>query len=755
MTHSSMYPKPSVVASGLLCWAIALVAPAAAWAQAAPEPPVAAEPRFIIGNDAVLAAPQPVAPLQGSPISFKFEEAPVAEFATIVLKDVLRADYVLHQPIAGAVTLSTNGDVSADQAMMLLEAALQANGLVIARDTRGTYHVGKPEALRGIVPALRQAVSGSPLQPGTGAIVVRLQHIGAAEMATILRPMLGADSLVRVDTARNLLVLAGSRTQAEGWLDVISTFDVNLLKGMSVGVFPLKYATIAEVETALRLMSGGGAGAVAPRATTAPAAPGGGAPGATTPATGGLGEASPFFGAVRIMPIERLNSIMVVTPRAAYLEEARAWIERLDKPGSNSAEPQLYIYPVQNGSAKHLASVISGLFGGAATPAVFAGGATGVAPGLVAANVTTAGGALTFGALGGGLGGSLGGGAGASGQSAYSVAGNQRQGAQPNQSAVTAVALGQGPNAVRMIADEINNAVLFYGTRADFNKVEAALKRLDLAPTQVMIEASIIEVTLTDDLEYGLQWLFNGGAPGNLSGAGAISALSSRVLGPAKAGFSYTMTNPAGNIRAVLNALADKSLVKVISSPSLMVLDNHTANITVGNQQPIQTATTIVAGGPVSNSIQYKDTGVSLTVTPSVTAGNMVTMQLNQTVTDVGGIDAATGQRSFLQRQINSKVAVRSGESLVLGGLIRDNTTTGSSGLPLLSALPVVGGLFGTQKTNAGRTELLVVLLPRVLRADQDIREVGAELRDRMKGLAASQKSGVHATPQPHQLLEE
>ena len=183
-----------------------------------------------------------------------------------------------------------------------------------------------------------------------------------------------------------------------------------------------------------------------------------------------------------------------------------------------------------------------------------------------------------------------------------------------------------------------------------------------------------------------------------------------------------------------------------------MVLDNHTANITVGNQQPVQTATTVITGGTVSNSIQYKDTGVSLTVTPSVTAGNMVTMQLNQTVTDVGAVDTATGQRAFLQRQINSKVAVRSGESLVLGGLIRDNSTTGSSGLPVLSALPVIGGLFGTQKTNSGRTELLVVLLPRVLRADQDIREVGAEMRDRMKGLAAS---GFKTTTQTNQLIKE
>ena len=169
-----------------------------------------------------------------------------------------------------------------------------------------------------------------------------------------------------------------------------------------------------------------------------------------------------------------------------------------------------------------------------------------------------------------------------------------------------------------------------------------------------------------------------------------------------------------------------------------MVLDNHTAAIAVGNQQPIQSGTTITTGGNVTSSIQYKDTGVNLSVTPSVNAGNIVTMQINQAVTDVGQIDTATGQRAFLQRQITSKVAVRSGEALVLGGLIRDNNTTGRSGVPFLQDIPLLGNLFGTNTRSGSRTELLVVITPRVVRSDQDVREVSAELRDRMKSFAPS-----------------
>jgi len=183
------------------------------------------------------------------------------------------------------------------------------------------------------------------------------------------------------------------------------------------------------------------------------------------------------------------------------------------------------------------------------------------------------------------------------------------------------------------------------------------------------------------------------------------------------------------------------------------VLDNHTASIAVGNQQPIQVGETITIGGNVTSNVQYKDTGVSLTVTPSVNSGNMVTMDINQAVTDVGEVDAATGQRAFLQRQFASKLAVRSGETIVLGGLIRDNTTTGNSGLPGLKDIPLVGSLFGATSSSSNRTELVVLITPRVVRTTQDVREMGQELKDRMKTLyppvASTSRQDGAMTQQP------
>ena len=754
-----------------------------------------AKPRILSGTGKLLGDAKAFPPVAGKPSKLNFEDAPLSQVVRTVLGDILSLDYVLHPPITGNITLSTRSAIPADQILNLLETALQANGMAMVRDARGTYHVGRVDALKSIGATVRQATTDKPLAPGYGTIIVPLQYIGANEMAAILRPMVPGDAIVRVDNIRNLLVMAGSRAQAEGWLDMVRTFDVNLLEGMSVGVFPLKYVSIQEVSAALQVMNGGGAGGAA-----VPGAPGavggsvrpGAAVGAAAAASAGavtsLSEGNPMFGALRIIPIERLNSVIVITPRAAYLDEARRWLAKLDQPGSGGSQPQLNIYRVQNGNAKHLAGVLAGIFGGSA------GGSTansGVAPGLgTSTSGTSVFGNNSFGNSGfgnsgfgssgfggGGFGssgfggsgfGSGGFGSGGFGNSGFGSNSGQRFGSTTsgvgNQAGTGQGMVSANLGSVRVMADELNNSVLVWGTPAEFERIEASLKKLDLPPTQVLIEASIVEVTLNDSLQYGLQWAFTGdvGNKGYSGAGGLLGASTTGTVGASNmdtttgalggtgllgavaqgAGFNYTLKNSLGNIKAVLTALANKTQVKVVASPTLMVLDNHMAAITVGAQQPYQAGTAVVgtSGTPISN-YAYKDTGVSLQVVPSVNAGNLVTMTVNQSVTDVGGKDDITQQRAFLQRQISSRVAVRSGESIVMGGLIQENSSTGRAGIPYLYDLPVVGNLFGTTNNSGARTELIVIITPRVVRTDIDVREVSDDLREQMRSLAPLLKS--------------
>lgn len=705
-THTSF---PGLMMLAALCAGSSVLAQGA---TPEPTPAVKADsgkPALFAGDDRVFAAPVPQSLDATSLQSVRFEDAPARDVVHAVLGDILKAEFLMHSPLEGRVTIVTPGNVSPDQALYLLETALHAMGQLVVRDARGTFHVGKPDALRAVVPNVR-AVSGvaPQLAPGYGPIVVPLKYIGAAEMAAILRPMASAESIARVDTVRNLLVLVGSRAQAEGWLSLVSTFDVDLLKSMSVGVFPLKHVTVKDVEAALQLLGG------ATGAGTQPT-PGGAAGSAPAPQAAAAAT-TPMAGVVRILPVERLNSVIVVTPRAAYLEEARQWIERLDKADNNSAEARLHVYQVKNGSAKQLADVLNGVYGTqavAGTPA-----SPGVAPALTPVSAsTTARPAVS---------------SPAAAAVAASTAGRSTQ-ANATAQPVSTVQLG---GSVRVVADEMRNALIIHAPPGQLDRIEAALAKLDTPAKQVLIEASIVEITLSDELSYGTQWLFsNSRASGGTGDSLLTTSSTGSAIGGALTGFSYTLRSAAGNVRAVLNALSDKSLVKVISTPSLMVLDNHTATIVVGNQQPIRSSETVTDGGTRSTSIQYKDTGVSLSVKPSVNAGSMVTMQINQSVTDVGAVDLATGQRAFLQRQIDSKVSVRSGESLVLGGLIRDNNTDGSAGVPGLHEVPILGALFGTKTRSTTQTELLVIITPRVVQSDNELREAGDEIKQRMHKL--------------------
>ena len=426
-------------------------------------------------------------------------------------------------------------------------------------------------------------------------------------------------------------------------------------------------------------------------------------------AAGAITAPGPLGGLVQVMPVERLNALLVVTPRAHYLKQARLWIERLDRPADSEADKRLYVYSVQNGTASHIATVLNGVFGsGGGSPASRLADDPGVAPGLASGSVGDGGLPLP------------------SGQSGRAVGGAE----------TTQVNL---EDEVRVVADERNNALIIYASKREYRRIESALRQIDVAATQVLIEASILEVRLTDELRYGLQWYFSnslGGLGSGYTGAGQLTNNLLGNIGPSNPGFSYSITSPTGSFQAVLSALAQKSLLNVISTPTMMVLDNHTAVIRVGDQQPVRSSeTTNIVGDNITSTIDYKDTGVLLEVAPSVNAGGMVTMTVRQSVTDVGPIDIATGQRSFLQRDLSSRVAVRSGETVILGGLIRDNNTRNKQGLPYLTDVPVLGLLFGTTEISAGRTELLVMITPRVVRTEQDLRDLNLEFRERMRSL--------------------
>ena len=641
-------------------------------------PDLTSEPAIFLGTDegAKLPPPRPPIRLDGEAVMLNFEQAPLNEVIHTILGDTLGLDYVIENQVPGEITLRTRSPIPRDQLLPILESLLRNNNVLMIRSPNDRFFISASANVRSTVPSFVSAPG-----PGYSNVIVPLQYISATEMAEILKPVARDDAFVRVDEGRNLLILAGTQLQLEGWLDIVTTFDVDQLAGKSVGIFPLANSTVEELFEELEHIL------------------------AASGPEGGQGGISSM---VRIMPVERLNSIMVVSPRAHYIDTVQGWIEELDSIEDPASEPILQVYLVRNGNAAQLASLLSTIYGGSGSGSSAKGG---VAPGMTQAK-----------------------------------SGSGSGGASKRNQASGGGGTFMLDNDVRIVSDDYNNSLLVYATPYEYQKVERILTKLDVVATQVLIEASIVEVTLTDDLQYGLEWAFDNNLGGGDSGRGLLDLGGN--LEP-QAGFSYTITNSAGTTKAVLNALAEDSLLNVISTPSVMVLDNHTATINVGDQQPIQSQSTVTNGGNVQNSITYKDTGVQLTVTPSVNDGGLVTLDIEQSVTDVGPVDSATKQRSFNQRAVKSRVAIRSGESVVLGGMIRDNETEGQSGVPVLKDIPLVGALFSTTTKASTRTELLIFITPRVMESDQDLRDLNVEMRSRMRGLTDFEDLPVNFDPAP------
>lgn len=676
----------------------------------------------------------------GDDVSLNFEQAPLDEIVQAVMGDILKLDYVVDHPVQGKVTLRTRTPIPRDQLLGVLESLLKAHNALLIRRDDGRYLVTGSQQAMKLNP---QVTSADDEYAGYSTIIVPLEYISAAAMADILAPVADASSIVRVDNARNLIMLAGTRAQLTGWLDMVGTFDVDMLKGMSVGLYPLENASVIETTQAVNeLLAAAGSNG---------------------------GDVARL---VRVLPMQRLNSLLVVTPRKHYLDTVGEWIERFDIRPDDKFEKRLHVYPVQNTTAERLSQLLNSIYSGGQggssvgaidrnrgasggsgiergvapgmSPESFGSGSSGRSSGFGSGSSSSSGSGFGSSSFGGGSGGSSSrsGGIGSSGSSNNNTGSGVASFGGGGGGGVTATDMGGGGDAqgtssladVRVVADEVNNSLMIYATGKQYGIIEEALKKLDTVATQVIIEASIMEVTLTDELRYGLEWVFKNGIDGGYDGRGALTGDSGEPTRRSP-GFSYTVTNGVGNISAVLNALSQDSLLNVISTPSIMVLDNYTAEIQVGDQVPVLQGRTVGIGGAAAENITFRDTGVSLVVTPSVNAGGLITMDVEQSVTDVGAVDEATGQRTFLERAIRSRVAVRSSESVVLGGLIRENAQRAGSGVPLFRDIPVLGNLFGSTSRDNTRTELLVIITPRAIFNEDELREVSEEMRSQIRNM--------------------
>ncbi|SDF74043.1 general secretion pathway protein D [Limimonas halophila] len=690
--------------------------------------------------------------------TLNFVGADLREVVDAVLGEALGVNYSIHSDVGGAVTARTTRPLTREQVVPALEDVLAMNGAAVV-EKGGMYH---------IVP-LEDARVPPPIGPGdTGASsygthIIPVNYVSAAALKDNLDEFVTPGRTLRVDRARNLLLFVGPGSEAGDLAEMVDLFDVDWMKGKSFALLPLDSAAPKRVVTELRSVFGRQQG---------------------SDGTDVLQDV------IRFMPIQRMNAVLVITKQRGYLERARTWVERLDR-GVAQQERKLFVYDVDNARAQDLARVLGQMFSvqvssgsrqqqGTVAPGRQSvslssrGNQSGTGTGTTGsgsgagtrgnnsstANTNGSDSGSTTGTGTSGTGDSSLGGADGGGGSAF---GGRQRGGQVTAQGGPPVQLGNGRQP-RIIADTRNNALLVLATGEQYQMIRSTLDRLDQVPLQVVIEATIAEVRLEDELQYGLRFFFEDDS-GSTTGNVTFSDLSSGGVAQSFPGFSFLLES--GDTRSVLNALSDVSDVNVISSPHLMVLNNQSARIQVGDEVPVATRSaqsTTDPDAPVVNQIEFRNTGTILEVSPHVNESGLVTLDIRQEVSDVtqtttSGLNSPTIQ----QREITSNVAVQSGQTIALGGLIEDSRDRSEVGVPLLKDIPYVGNAFKNVTVTKSRTELLVLLTPRVVHDQQEADQVTRELRRRLEGVKmfrkkapnqgtpsdAASQSGASSTQQP------
>lgn len=674
-------------------------------------------------------------------VSLDFSDIDIREVVAQILGATLRLTYTIDPAVHGTATLHTSTPLATAQLLPALQALLAQNNATLV-EGGGIYRViplgsaGATNTAGGATPVL--AASGAT----AGSAVIQLHYASAEDLARALQPYAGAGARLSAAPGANALVVSGDPAVRSALTSLVEAFDVDLLAGQSYVLLPVSTGDAKDFATALQDAFRG---------------------------QGGLA------GVVRAVPMARVNAVLVVSSQPRYIDEARRVYALVERRRRESVRGW-HVYYLQNGNTNDVAYVLQQAFTPGAVTAVPSGsgqtapgapsqmvGGFGARPGLGTGATTLglgSGGAAAGATAGTGLG-TLGGtvnpGTPAAASGGGPAGGDQAGGlARPDTAATSANPLlgGLDPTAgagggaeqerMRIIGNPQNNAILVYGTPREQDTVESMLRKIDIIPLQVRIDATIAEVTLNDQLQYGTQFFFkSGGINGILNTAtAALGNPASTVLNTTFPGFVLG-GNGQGGAPIALSALQAVTKVHVLSSPQLMVLNNQAARLQVGNLVPYLTSSSqssLVSGAPVINQVNYQPTGVIMQVTPRVNSGGLVTLDIAQEVSDVDTSrppSSDIGSPTFLERNITSRIVVQDGQTVGLAGLIQDSTSRANSGIPWLKDIPLIGILAGSQNNKRTRTELLVLITPHVIREARDAHALTEDMRDALINAAA------------------
>jgi general secretion pathway protein D len=657
-------------------------------------------------------------------VEINFDGADVRTVAKFLLGDILQLNFIVDPRVQGNVTLASAGPIPRKDVLPAFESVLRMSNAAIVRTGNLVKIVPLPEANAG------GPVGAGAGEPGFGVSLVPLRYTSAETIAKTAESFLARPGSIRVVPSRNLLLVQGTTAERQAALDMVATFDVEWLRNQSVGVYPIKTTSpetmIGELERIFETRDGG------------------------------VGR-----GVIKFQPVSRMNAVMAVTATPKLLAQTTEWIRRLDR--SDSGGARLRTYRLKNGNATQIAKILNDVFlqrSGSAT-----------APGTDSAQSRLD--SVDKGADKGAGGGATPNSTGKSGaaipvKAAFESFSDRKE---TDADAPENISLLSGGNAsrgafqnVRITADAGNNAIVVYSTEADYRVIERGIRDLDRAKLQVAIDATVAEVTLTNGLQYGVQYFLNNqnvkgallsssaaAAQSNVSAVTAASDVAQSVLLQRVAPGLNLLLGSGGGPRAVINALQTVTDVKVLSSPSLVALDNQPALLQVGDEIPVTTSSAAVlanAAAPIVNTIEMRNTGVILKVLPHIHADGSIQLEIDQEISNVVNPDQQTLTPTIAQRRVHSTVSVQSGQTVLLAGLISETNQESRSGIPGLREIKFLGDVFGNTSSTKSRSEIIVFIKTQMIRNSQDASAVTEEFRDQLQSMRSG-RSIINGTEVP------
>jgi len=590
-------------------------------------------------------------------------------------------NYLIDPRVRGVVNVHTQGVVRKDGALDLLFSILKVNGATAIKEG-GTYHI-VPMAEAKTEP-LMPAVQGEGLSKGpANQVSMRaypLQYIGVAEMAKVIKPFLtpGGDA-VEVGRA-NILLVIDTTANLEKTARLVELFDSEVFRAAGMKLFKLKVLDPEEMAKNLENIFGA----------------------LDFSARGGKPSG------INFVPIPRLYSLLVVSASPKTMEDVEKWIGELDRAGGGASR-SVHRYRVKYGKVKDVAAVLERLYPSRTAP-VSAGKGTEFKPAV-----------------------SQGPGQSSGFPSQPPATGQPAATAGP---AVARTAKGETEVSTQpfdIIPDEATNSLILRASLSEYADALEILKTVDVYPQQVLLEVLVGEVNLTDDLRLGIDWTWTGTSNGYNQTA---------TLDPASVINNFTyLIDKTNKLTAVFRSLAEDGRASVLSSPSVIATNGKKSKINVVDQIPITTSTLNTATNPpvTTTTVEYRDVGVILTFTPFINDLGLVTLEIEQEVSDVNSL--AKGENpTFFKRSITTNLVASQDQSIVLGGLVKERKSLDRSGLPFLYKIPLIGWVFGSRTDSVSRNELLIFITPRVIRSveegvqlSRDFEERVGQLKTRMR----------------------